>query len=189
MNCFHENKFVPFTHFFFKFFHYINYNYWFSGIYDTLLMINTSMGQLCYILCFPDYTSNIHGIIAVNGIYPSNTPSMIFRIVWYLFIIWVLINGSSITFDIGLHVIRIRILINNILLIVNHYKLLYFYLIKYLFLHIIVKMFNLLNIRMLHCRCIDNGGVKLSVNFSVDLGSSSCKMIWTLFVGGLNLLL
>ena len=93
-------------------------------------MISTSMGQLCYNLFFPDYTPNMHDIIAVDAIYPSNTPSMILRTVCYLLIIWVLVNGYSVRFDIGVHVIRITIIINNILLNVTHYKLLYFYLIK-----------------------------------------------------------
>ena len=42
---------------------------------------------------------------------------------------------------------------------------------------------------MLDSRCINNGGVKLTVTFSGDVGSSGCKMMLTLFVGGLNWLL
>ena len=132
-------------------------------------MINTSMGQLCYILRFPDYTYNMHDIISVNTIYPSNTPSIILRTVCYLLLIWVLVNGSNIRFSIGVHVIRIGIIINNILLIVTHNELLYFYLIEELFLHNIVIMCNLLNIRILYCRCINNGWVKLSVTFKKKL--------------------
>ena len=51
---------------------------------------------------------------------------------------------------------------------------------------IIVIIFNLMNIRMLHCRYINNGGVKIWVTFSVDEGRSGYKIILTLFVGGFN---
>ena len=120
-----------------NFFHYMNYNYWFSGIYDIQFMIHISMEKLCHVICFPAYISNMHGIIAVNPSYPHNTPSMVLRTVCGLLIIWVLEDGSNIKFAIGVHVIIIGIIINNILRIVTHYKLLYFYLIKELFLRIL----------------------------------------------------
>ena len=132
-------------------------------------MINTILEQHCYILSSPEYTSNINGIIALNKIYPSNTPSMIFITVCDLVIIWILVNRPNIRFAIGMHVIRIGIIINNILLIVTHNELLYFYLIEELFLHNIVIMCNLLNIRILYCICINNGWVKLSVTFKKKL--------------------
>ena len=50
-------------------------------------------------------------------------------------------------------------------------------------------MFNLLKIMIIHCICINNGGVKISVKLAGYAGKSGCNIMLTLFVGGLNWLL
>ena len=74
---FYKNNYFPFAHLFFNTFQYIKYNYLFTGTHNILFVIYGSMEKLCYVICFPIYTSKIYGIISGNSIYPSNTTSPI----------------------------------------------------------------------------------------------------------------
>ena len=132
----------------FNLFHHINYEYWFSGIYNILFMI--SMVKPCYIIFCHVYTSNINGIIAVNAGCSFNIPSTILVTFFDSAIIWVLVNGTNIRFATGVHVVIIRIIINNIIIIVNHDKLEQLYRITEPSLHKNLIILNILKISILH---------------------------------------